>query len=173
MCVCLPQQTSRRNPWNGKWTITVGKEHTGVVIRSESRAGGSVRKIRLATASYPRLTAGEVSRGRHKKTAKPRVGNCGCECLQTIKTRHTVSRCTVSRQDDPVKLARHDDRPDRMVQGMPCSEHFYAFHVVWANRGLVVQTSGSPTEWGYTPPETVFASTGQNRSNKKTRSMGS
>src|SRR6266498_2304376 len=30
--------------------------------------------------------------GRHKKTATPRVGSCGCECLQPIKTRLTVSR---------------------------------------------------------------------------------
>ena len=51
-----------------------------------------VRQTRLANAHRPRLTAGEVSLRRHKKTATPWVGGCGRECLQTIKTRHTVSR---------------------------------------------------------------------------------
>src|SRR6266511_5200681 len=86
------KQSREPHLWIGKPTIHHRQEAYWRGHQVGAACGRGVSDIRRAIASRPKLTAGEVSQGGIKKTATPRVGSCGCECLQPTKTRLTVSR---------------------------------------------------------------------------------
>jgi hypothetical protein len=90
----------------GSGPSTVGRKHTSVALRAEPRV--SVMSVIHAgqSLSRPELTAGEVSQGGIERPLYL-GGQCGCECLQAIKTRRTVSEVQTSTSCRPVSRLRH------------------------------------------------------------------
>src|SRR5262245_54105155 len=75
----------------GKWTIQRRRQSYWRGHQVGAACGRGVSDIRQTMAGRPQLTAGEVLQGGIKKTATPRMGSCGCRCLQALTTRLTAS----------------------------------------------------------------------------------